>query len=121
MLKYVCEYAFIFFSIVLECVDDDLYRQFSQLRNIRTDPVSLYSGSSMTSLHLSDCFDKFTALERLGMRDLWYCRKCKAEKRATKKFDLWSLPKVLVIHLKRFRSNLRFHDKIDTLVNFPIK
>lgn len=31
-----------------------------------------------------------------------YCPQCKELKGATKKFDLWKLPQVLVIHLKRF-------------------
>ena len=33
---------------------------------------------------------------------LRYCPECKELKPATKKFDLWKLPQVLVIHLKRF-------------------
>ena len=34
-----------------------------------------------------------------------YCPQCKDMKQATKKFDLWKLPEVLVIHLKRFTYN----------------
>jgi len=40
---------------------------------------------------------------------------------AHKKLDLWSLPEVLVIHLKRFSYSHRFRDKIDALVNFPLQ
>ena len=40
---------------------------------------------------------------------------------ATKKFDLWSLPEVLVIHLKRFSYNRYWRDKIDTLIEFPVR
>ena len=34
-----------------------------------------------------------------------YCPQCKDMKQATKKFDLWKLPEVLVVHLKRFTYN----------------
>ena len=34
-----------------------------------------------------------------------YCPSCKKHQQATKKFDLWKLPKILVIHLKRFSYN----------------
>lgn len=34
-----------------------------------------------------------------------YCPSCKVHQQATKKFDLWSLPKILVVHLKRFSYN----------------
>ena len=34
-----------------------------------------------------------------------YCPSCKKHQQATKKFDLWKLPKILIIHLKRFSYN----------------
>ncbi|XP_014678376.1 PREDICTED: ubiquitin carboxyl-terminal hydrolase 4-like [Priapulus caudatus] len=49
-----------------------------------------------------------------------YCPQCKKHQQATKQFDLWQLPRVLVIHLKRFSYNRYWRDKIDTLVEFPI-
>uniref|UniRef100_A0A2C9KRP9 ubiquitinyl hydrolase 1 n=1 Tax=Biomphalaria glabrata TaxID=6526 RepID=A0A2C9KRP9_BIOGL len=48
-----------------------------------------------------------------------FCPDCKQHKQATKKFDLWSLPEVLIIHLKRFSYNRYCRDKIDVLVEFP--
>ena len=50
-----------------------------------------------------------------------YCPHCKKHQQATKKFDLWSLPEVLVIHLKRFSYTRSLRDKLDTLVEFPTK
>jgi len=50
-----------------------------------------------------------------------YCPTCKKHQRATKKFDLWSLPDVLVIHLKRFSYTRSMRDKLDTLVEFPTR
>ncbi len=59
--------------------------------------------------------------EQLGADDAWYCPACKKHQQATKKFDLWTLPEVLVIHLKRFSYNRYWRDKIDTLIDFPIE
>lgn len=50
-----------------------------------------------------------------------YCPTCKKHQQATKKFDLWSLPKILVVHLKRFSYNRYWRDKLDTVVEFPVR
>lgn len=52
-----------------------------------------------------------------------YCPSCKAHKCARKKIDLWKLPKILVLHLKRFgfSNRLLFREKIDNFVDFPLK
>ncbi|KAK7791794.1 hypothetical protein R5R35_008811 [Gryllus longicercus] len=71
-------------------------------------------------LQLKDCLDLFTMCEKLGADDAWYCKDCKRHQRATKKFDLWMLPKILIIHLKRFYYNRFRRDKIDTMVEFPL-
>ncbi|KAJ3089286.1 Ubiquitin carboxyl-terminal hydrolase 15, partial [Quaeritorhiza haematococci] len=34
--------------------------------------------------------------------DEWYCPRCKRHTHGIKKLDLWSLPEVLIVHLKRF-------------------
>merc|ERR1719282_695458 len=49
---------------------------------------------------LTDCLKLFNMEEQLGPDDAWYCNKCKDHVQATKKFDLWKLPPILVIHLK---------------------
>ncbi|DAZ94965.1 TPA: hypothetical protein N0F65_000060, partial [Lagenidium giganteum] len=76
------------------------------------------------NLTLMHCLTKFTEREQLAESDTWFCPKCKDHVRAFKKFDIFSLPKVLIFHLKRFRyaqSTFSMHrDKISTLVNFPI-
>ena len=39
---------------------------------------------------------------------------------ATKKFDLWVLPPILIIHLKRFEYTSHKNSKIDTIIEYPI-
>ncbi|OZJ02043.1 hypothetical protein BZG36_05083 [Bifiguratus adelaidae] len=72
-------------------------------------------------ISLADCLDEFTREEKLGDDDLWYCPQCKKHQKATKKFDLWKLPEILVVHLKRFSHTRAFRDKIDADVDFPTK
>ncbi|XP_029471621.1 ubiquitin carboxyl-terminal hydrolase 15 isoform X2 [Rhinatrema bivittatum] len=79
-----------------------------------------YKPQKKPFVKLKDCIELFTTKEKLGAEDPWYCPNCKEHQQATKKLDLWSLPPVLVVHLKRFSYSRYMRDKLDTLVNFPI-
>lgn len=97
--------------------------QFTHLRQSRyADNVETFTPKALPkpTIQLRDCITQFTNVERLGAEDPWYCPKCKKHQQATKKFDIWSLPKVLIIHLKRFSFSRSWRDKIDTLVEFPV-
>ena len=72
-------------------------------------------------LSIDDCLTEFTKEEQLGEDDLWYCPRCKKHQQATKKFDLWRVPDILAVHLKRFSNSRALRDKIDTFVDFPIQ
>lgn len=69
---------------------------------------------------LDDCLNEFGKEEILSENDAWYCPRCKEHRRASKKFELWSVPDILVVHLKRFSSEGRFRDKVDAHVDFPV-
>ncbi|KAL0796151.1 hypothetical protein Bca101_067528 [Brassica carinata] len=69
---------------------------------------------------LFSCLEAFIAEEPLGPEDMWYCPACKEHRQAKKKLDLWKLPEILVVHLKRFTYSRFLKNKIDTLVNFPV-
>ncbi|KAI8889822.1 cysteine proteinase [Backusella circina FSU 941] len=71
-------------------------------------------------IRLSDCLDGFTREEDLSERDLWHCPKCKQQQHVTKKLDIWRLPTILVIHLKRFRHTPTSSNKIEDYVDFPM-
>ena len=70
---------------------------------------------------LDQCLDAFTTAEQLDAADSWYCSKCKDHVRANKKLDLWTLPEVLVVHLKRFSCSRLWRDKLDCGVDFPLE
>lgn len=73
------------------------------------------------SLSLYNCLEAFLREEPLVSEpDMWKCPQCEERRQASKKLDLWRLPKVLVIHLKRFSYNRSIKHKLDTHVNFPI-
>ncbi|ANB12767.1 Ubp12p [Sugiyamaella lignohabitans] len=74
-----------------------------------------------TVIELSDCLDLFSKTEVLGQDDLWYCSRCQKLRQATKTIDLWKIPDIFTIHLKRFSSFRSFRDKISSVVNFPIE
>jgi ubiquitin carboxyl-terminal hydrolase 4/11/15 len=95
---------------------------------VSQDEASFHPGKAATAaaakkqtLGLTECLKLYTSQEKLGADDAWYCPACKKHQQATKKFDLWTLPEVLVIHLKRFSYNRYWRDKIDTLIEFPIE
>jgi ubiquitin carboxyl-terminal hydrolase 4/11/15 len=69
---------------------------------------------------LDDCLNEFGKEEVLSEMDTWYCPRCKEHRRATKKFELWKTPDILIMHLKRFSSSGFRRDKLDVLVDFPI-
>uniref|UniRef100_A0A1D2AEX7 ubiquitinyl hydrolase 1 n=1 Tax=Auxenochlorella protothecoides TaxID=3075 RepID=A0A1D2AEX7_AUXPR len=71
-------------------------------------------------LRLQSCVEAFLQMEQLDAEDSWYCSKCKQHVQANKKLDLWSLPEVLVVHLKRFSYSRASRDKLDTKVEFPL-
>ena len=72
-------------------------------------------------ISLNSCLECFLQHERLDPQDSWYCPKCKDHVQADKKLDLWSLPEVLVVHLKRFSYTSRLRDKLTAQVDFPLK
>ena len=68
------------------------------------DPATLSSRLPAGAVPLTDCMRKFCEVEELGDDDLWYCPRCKEHQKATKKMDIWTLPHILVVHIKRFKQ-----------------
>uniref|UniRef100_A0A8C7IF25 Ubiquitin carboxyl-terminal hydrolase n=1 Tax=Oncorhynchus kisutch TaxID=8019 RepID=A0A8C7IF25_ONCKI len=74
-----------------------------------------------TTVQLQECIELFTTVEILEEENPWYCPICKKHQLATKKLDLWSLPEVLIIHLKRFSYTKYSREKLDIIVDFPLR
>ncbi|KAJ4934901.1 hypothetical protein JOQ06_007682 [Pogonophryne albipinna] len=74
-----------------------------------------------TTVQLQECIELFTTMETLEEENPWYCPVCKKHQLATKKLDLWFLPEVLIIHLKRFSYTKFTREKLDSIVDFPLR
>ena len=72
------------------------------------------------TITLGDCLQNFSKEEKLEPGNEWYCPKCKKHTLATKKMELYYLPKLLIICFKRFiRESYRWR-KNEQFVDFPI-
>lgn len=82
------------------------------------------------SYSIYDCFNLFIKPEVLDKDNTWYCSQCKDHKQATKTMELYIAPKILIIHLKRFKTNKvssigtffypASSSKLSTLVEYPV-
>ncbi|XP_053131058.1 ubiquitin carboxyl-terminal hydrolase 32 isoform X2 [Hemicordylus capensis] len=84
------------------------HRSVEQSRRAQAEPINLDS-----------CLRAFTNEEELGEDEMYYCSKCKTHCLATKKLDLWRLPPILIIHLKRFQFVNGRWIKSQKIVKFP--
>ncbi|ONM32781.1 ubiquitin-specific protease 8 [Zea mays] len=80
----------------------------------------LFSRRPQDTCSLYACLEAFIKEEPLGPEDMWYCPGCKEHRQASKKLDLWRLPEILIIHLKRFSYSRYTKNKLETFVDFPI-
>ncbi|XP_063312103.1 ubiquitin carboxyl-terminal hydrolase 43 isoform X2 [Pelobates fuscus] len=72
------------------------------------------------SCTLDECFQLYTKEEQLAPDDAWRCPHCKVLQQGTVKLSLWTLPDILIVHLKRFRQVGGRRNKLSTLVRFPL-
>jgi ubiquitin carboxyl-terminal hydrolase 4/11/15 len=105
-------------------VDEGKFLSFEDDQSVYEDNnIHSRIGKGHTTISLEDCLQAFTSPERLDEHNAWFCFRCKKHVRAMKSLEVWRLPNVLIIHLKRFDSkNFAFgirRDKLDTFVDFP--
>lgn len=102
---------------------DELIEQYD-IKRFSTLPVIFKSGlfakKPQESVSLYSCLEAFLTEEPLGPEDMWLCPGCKEHRQAIKKLDLWRLPEILIIHLKRFSYSRFMKTKLETYVDFPI-
>ena len=102
-------------------IDEDRFYSFIDHSSYLEFMKKSNTVASKKVVTLDECFDTFTRPERLDVQNMWYCSNCKDHVQALKTMELWKLPNVLIIHLKRFeyKHSLR-RDKLDHLVDFPL-
>lgn len=85
-------------------------------------PVKLYDRSYSQIFTLNDCLDEYVKDEKLDKHNMYRCNVCGFKSQAVKKLQLYKTPKILIIHLKRFKKNMYgvTSEKIKNKIEFPI-
>ncbi len=95
--------------------DRDVFEEHASVRQVAKCP------NEATIVTLEECFGLYTKAEKLGEGDAWFCPQCKRKQEVVKRMGLWSLPDVLIIHLKRFRQTNNSSNKLKTMVECPLE
>lgn len=88
------------------------------------DEPKLFTPRS-SNVQLEQCLNEFKQVETLDEDNKWYCNKCKDFVQADKTLEIYRIPRVLIISLKRFKTSKNRYgfgggQKLDTLVDFPL-
>lgn len=72
---------------------------------------------------LTHCLKVFSKTETLGSEHKYYCEKCCSKQEAEKRMRIKKAPKVLALHLKRFKyiEQQNKHTKMTARVVFPVE
>lgn len=113
-------------------------KEAESVRNLQQQQVQQLSCS------LDQCFQLYTKEEQVGRRraaastgpaavaklcfffpqlepdDAWKCPHCRQLQQGVVQMSLWTLPDILILHLKRFRQVGERRNKLTTLVRFPL-
>uniref|UniRef100_A0A3B3QRG7 ubiquitinyl hydrolase 1 n=1 Tax=Paramormyrops kingsleyae TaxID=1676925 RepID=A0A3B3QRG7_9TELE len=96
-------------------------RLFGNIREeVVQDCESVRAQQQQQSCTLDDCFQLYTKEEQLAPEDAWRCPHCQRLQQGTVQVSLWTLPDILVLHLKRFRQAGGRRHKLPALVRFPL-
>lgn len=117
--------------------DEDFYLRvhFPRESKVNLRPFEsgqAYSKIASSALSIDDCLERFRVEELLKEDNKYYCSKCKEHQDTFKKMDIYRLPKLLVIQLKRFNkgggsskygmySRMMGSTKNSDLIDFPIE
>ena len=92
-------------------------------KNIRFEPFMYLSLPMNDSCRtLDDCLRLYLRKEKLTGDNQWYCSRCQTHRDSMKQTDIWILPPILIVHLKRFRFNEYGHvgSKNTAPIDYPI-
>lgn len=93
-------------------------------RKSRTFETFMYLSlplASTSKCSLQDCLRLFSKEEKLTDNNKVFCRHCKAHRDSTKKLEIWKVPPIVLVHLKRFSYEGRWKQKLQTTVDFPLE
>ena len=98
-------------SFISEFFEGKLQNKFMCLTcektNTRLEAFNNLSIDIENNTSLAHCMQRFSVKELLNKGDKFYCEKCNAKQVATKEITVNKYPKVLLLHLKRFKIDPR--------------
>ncbi|KAM4635716.1 ubiquitin carboxyl-terminal hydrolase 43 isoform 1-T1 [Polymixia lowei] len=95
-------------------IQEEVVKDAESVRSQQQQHIQQYSCT------LDECFQLYTKEEQLAPDDAWKCPHCKQLQQGMVKMSLWTLPDILILHLKRFRQVGERRNKLTTLVRFPL-
>lgn len=95
-------------------IQEEVVKDSESVRNQQQQHVQQYSCT------LDECFQLYTKEEQLAPDDAWKCPHCKQLQQGMVQMSLWTLPDILILHLKRFRQVGERRNKLTTFVHFPL-
>jgi ubiquitin C-terminal hydrolase len=71
---------------------------------------------------LTDCLDHFIKSEQLDKENKLLCEKCNKQNQSNKHIMFWTLPKVLIVQFKRFKTNVfgQITSKNSIHIDYPV-
>ncbi|XP_070772116.1 ubiquitin carboxyl-terminal hydrolase 43a [Enoplosus armatus] len=113
-LKVVIEWEHKTKECLFGSIQEEVVKDAESVRNQQQQHLQQHSCT------LDECFQLYTKEEQLAPDDAWKCPHCKQLQQGMVKMSLWTLPDILILHLKRFRQVGERRNKLSTLVRFPL-
>lgn len=113
-VKLIIEWEYRIKDCLFGNIQEEVVKDAESVRNQQQQHVQQYSCT------LDECFQLYTKEEQLAPDDAWKCPHCKQLQQGMVKMSLWTLPDILILHLKRFRQVGERRNKLTTFVHFPM-
>ncbi|XP_030589090.1 ubiquitin carboxyl-terminal hydrolase 43a [Archocentrus centrarchus] len=113
-VKLVIEWELSTKECLFGSIQEEVVKDAESVRNQQQQHLQQHSCT------LDECFKLYTKEEQLAPDDAWKCPHCKQLQQGMVKMSLWTLPDILILHLKRFRQVGERRNKLSTLVRFPL-
>ncbi|CAM9300772.1 unnamed protein product, partial [Lampetra planeri] len=112
-VKLIIEWEYRIKDCLFGNIQEEVVKDAESVRSQQQQHVQHHSCT------LDECFQLYTKEEQLAPDDAWKCPHCKQLQQGMVKMSLWTLPDILILHLKRFRQVGERRNKLTTLVRFP--
>jgi ubiquitin carboxyl-terminal hydrolase 8 len=70
---------------------------------------------------LVECLKDFSRAQIIPKESGWVCPRCQVKVQAFRKSEIWKLPPILILHLKRVHFDGKKFSKINEMVSYPLE